>query len=194
MAIRKDKTGRRFGRLLVIELAEKRGHQHYWLCLCDCGREVVVGTCNLATGHTRSCGCLRTRHGQAPNAKRTPTYNSWQNMLQRTTNPKAPVWKWYGGRGITLEDPRWREFDSFYADMGERPDGMTLERVNNERGYCKANCTWATRAEQAQNRRQTTKTHCLRGHARVPSNLTLNSSCKKCGQERARAWRTAVAA
>lgn len=74
-------------------------------------------------------------------------------MVQRTTNPRSTKYKDYGGRGIRIEDARWRKFENFYADMGNRPQGLTLERVDNDRGYCKQNCKWATRKEQMRNRR-----------------------------------------
>jgi len=82
----------------------------------------------------------------------TPTYNSWANMLQRCSNPSNNSYKDYGGRGIKVCE-RWKNFSNFFADMGERPQGMTLERRNNNKGYYKNNCKWATQMEQNNNSR-----------------------------------------
>jgi hypothetical protein len=94
---------------------------------------------------------INTRHGQARDGKRTPTYLSWQNMRQRCNNPNVPRWANYGGRGITV-CARWNSFESFLADMGERPEGKTLDRVDNDGNYEPGNCRWATSAEQMGNR------------------------------------------
>jgi hypothetical protein len=148
-----DITGHRFGRLVAISHISFQG----WLCRCDCGNETIVQGPNLRNGNSKSCGCLRvelaisraTKHGHA---KKTATYSSWQAMIKRCTNPNTWSWKHYGGRGITVCD-RWRySFENFLADMGEKPEGLTLDRINNELGYSPENCRWATPAEQFRNR------------------------------------------
>jgi hypothetical protein len=129
------------------------------LCRCACGAEVHKPAAHVRNGIVRTCGHPRVgelnpnfRHGAAT----TSTYSIWAQMVQRTTNPAHPRWQSYGGRGIDL-DPRWRDFGAFLADMGERPDGLTLERVDNDRGYWPDNCRWATYAEQRHNRRDTVR-------------------------------------
>lgn len=153
-------VGQRYGRLLVLARARSivRGKRLriVWQCACDCGSTRDVVGCELRRGSTRSCGCLHleglldrsTTHGRTG----TPTYKSWAGLVQRCTNNANPDWAHYGGRGITLA-ARWRQFSNFLADMGERPPGTTIERVDNDRGYEPDNCVWGTRAQQALNRR-----------------------------------------
>ena len=150
-----DMTGQRIGRWTVIAPAMHRK----WLCICDCGNKREVQGAALRRGATSSCGCWKaeklTRHGHArKNGHRTPTYQCWYAMIQRTTNPNVKQFKDYGGRGIAVCD-EWRDFANFLADMGERPEGMSLDRINNDGGYSKSNCRWASRKEQQLNQRRT---------------------------------------
>jgi len=153
MSKRLDLGGQKFGRLTVINFAEIRKKRTYWNCKCDCGNTVVVKGDNLKKGNTQSCGCFKkeihTKHGKWL----TPEYRAWQHMIQRCTNKKDKFYKDYGERGITVCD-EWRSFVNFYTDMGERPKGMSLERKNNNEGYNKENCVWATMQEQQNNTRQ----------------------------------------
>lgn len=152
-----DLTGSKFGRLLVLsESSERRNRESCWICLCECGNEFVTSGCSLRNGGTKSCGCLRSEHSRTVNIrhgkKHTRVYRIWTGMWNRCRNPNAKDFARYGGSGITV-CKRWQTFENFLSDMGEPCSGLTIERKENSKGYCKSNCVWATRTEQARNRK-----------------------------------------
>lgn len=157
-----DMTGRKYGRLTVVSKSGRTDDGKItWLCLCDCGGSAVVCGQRLRSGGTRSCGCIhhemlvktKSTHRHTANGRFSRTYNTWAGMLTRCTNPKTACYSRYGARGITVCE-EWKVFDNFLRDMGERPEGKTLDRINNCLGYSKENCRWATAAEQGRNNRR----------------------------------------
>lgn len=152
--------GQRFTRLVVLSLHAKGQKMPRkiatWLCRCDCGQTTLATAINLKTGNTKSCGCLRRTqrltHGQSTGKNKTGAYESWSAMIDRCHNPNCRGYKNYGGRGIAVCDA-WRKFENFFADMGPRPPGFSIERADNDRGYDPANCSWIPRADQVKNQR-----------------------------------------
>lgn len=195
-----DRTGSRFGRLTIITRASNgSGGRTRWLCRCDCGNELAVISSSLTRGNTVSCGCYhsertaeenakRIRHGHARSAggnkrETSPEYRTWKAMKERCSNPAAPNYRLYGGRGIKVCD-RWigaDGFNNFFADMGMRLKGQTIDRINVNADYTPQNCRWASASEQAKNRRATAslvdarKANLARGRKYWPRKNTENT-------------------
>jgi|ERR1700722_2476405 len=154
--------GQKFNKLMVIELTDKKTfRQRVWKCVCDCGSFAYITSHQLNKSIKTDCGCgnserisaAHVRHGHCKNKSSTTTYVSWQNMRARCLDSTNEHFNDYGGRGISICE-RWVcSFDNFLADMGERPKGMTLDRVITEGDYTPTNCRWATAKQQARNRR-----------------------------------------
>jgi len=148
-----DLTGQKFGRWTVISKArlDKYGSS-MWLCQCECGTKEIVRRYDLRRGLTKSCGCLRKELLITHGMTNTTIYAVWKSMRRRCNKPNDPGYKNYGGRGITI-CRRWDKFENFYADMGDKPKGLSIERVDNYGNYEPSNCKWATREEQDRNKR-----------------------------------------
>lgn len=190
--------GQRFSRWLVMREAPLKRRSRRVLCKCDCGAESIVRVSDLNSGWSSSCGCLgreksaetNRRHGGASRSE----YRIWAAMRQRCGNPKNQAYRYYGGRGIKV-CKRWAsDFVNFYADMGARPKGLTIERIDNSRGYSPDNCKWVSRKEQTRNTRWNRQikykgeTHCL-----VEWTELLQIPYKRTSSRLARGWDVARA-
>ena len=155
----KDETGNRYGRLEVLSYhsrSEGKARHPRFLCKCDCGNEVVVLGTNLRRNHTTSCGCFhkestseaKKTHGM----RNTPTYKSWCSMKERCLNSNSKLYEGYGTDGIKIHQPWIDSFETFLEDMGVRPEGTSLDRIDPHKDYTPCNCRWADSSNQAFNK------------------------------------------
>jgi hypothetical protein len=191
-----DAIGERYERFVIIGEAppyvqpSTGARQRQWLCRCDCGTIKIVPQRGLRDGTTKSCGCYgkeRSKnqivHGHARSRggdKPTPTFNAWRTMLQRCTNPNEGQWENYGKRGIKVCDA-WLQFENFLADMGEKPEGTSLDRIDVNGNYEPSNCRWANPKQQSLNKRCTVRVT-YQGRE-----MTLMEACEIAGTQYTRA-------
>ena len=175
MGIVKDISGQRFGNLVAVKRTGKMdsGRHSIWLCKCDCGTEFEVSINNLSSGNTTSCGCIRKlsngvnsiKHGKS----NTRLYRIWHCMRNRCNNSKNPKHTVYFDRNITVCDEWLNDFRAFYdwSMANGYSDKLTIDRIDNDKGYNPDNCRWATQKEQQRNKRNNHnityngETHCL---------------------------------
>lgn len=183
-----DITGQRYGYLKVVEFSHILSGHAYWKCLCDCGNSIIVRGSHLKSNHTFSCGCKRGNHTHAES--KTRLYNIWNNMRERCSNVKNPQYKDYGARGISVCDD-WCSFELFrvWALSSGYSENLTIDRIENDKGYYPENCRWATSIQQANNTRKTRlityngETHSVSEWARILNikQSTLNMRLNKYG-------------
>ena len=160
----KDITGQMFGRATALHPCGIKGHRLLWNCKCSCGQTFVASGVDLRSGNTKSCGCYAkdrtsqasTTHGVSRSGALTGAYRSWRSMRQRCDDPGATSYGRYGARGISYCES-WRIFENFLADMGDRPNGHSLERIDPNGNYEPSNCKWVPHEKQAENTRHTVR-------------------------------------
>lgn len=160
--MRNDKTGKRYGRWLVVALAghtDKSPHRSLWLCRCECGNERVLNSATLSDGASNSCGCLQkeavSRANTTHGGSYSRLYKQWTSMKGRCQNPNDKQYSLYGGRGIFVCQEWIDSFDVFAKYVGEKPKGKSLDRIDNNDGYRPGNVRWATSSQQLANTRRT---------------------------------------
>lgn len=155
-----DLVGQVFGELTVVShagVSSNKRPKHQWLCQCSCGNQHVTVGENLRNGNSKSCGCRggKWKHGHCKTVNGltdSPTYMTWAAMKNRCTRQSHTAFERYGAKGVSVCSEWLNSFDTFLKDMGERPSGHTLDRIDNNQGYSKDNCRWATSRQQYENK------------------------------------------
>ena len=181
-----DLTGKQFGKWIVLKRGPNtKGGWIQWICRCECGTIKPVTRSSLRSGRSKGCpNCCTTfiKHGHS----RSLTYKVWDSMIQRCTNKNFSFYQHYGGRGITVCQ-EWKEnFINFFNDMGEKPKKLSLDRIDNNKGYFKENCRWVTMKTQNRNRRDSVKIgeiyHSWKLLKRFDDPYKSQFQCIKCGK------------
>jgi len=164
--------GKRYGKWKVLEFTGMHKGLQQFKVRCSCGFERIHSASDLRLKRSTQCMVCHNRAISLKNVKhgmhKSKLYKVWSAMLARCNNPNSTSYKWYGARGIKV-CKSWEKFANFYKDMGDQPKGLTLDRINNNKGYCKSNCRWVTHQENCQNRRKK--------YERTRKNRTTVKSC-----------------
>ena len=181
-----SRVGETYGQLKILSVSRAPGARDtYAKCLCDCGNNAKIRVASLANGHAKSCGCAQPKAASKANSKhgkyKDKIYCAWEGMIQRCTNKRNISYKNYGARGIDACN-RWQIFENFYSDMGDVPEGLSLDRINNDSGYSKENCRWATQRQQKMNTRiRVDNTSGARGVAKIDGRFRVSVCGKHIG-------------
>ena len=171
----KDMTNKKFGRLTAKNYSHTGIGGAFWLFQCDCGTEKIINGSTVRLGKVVSCGCyakeIKSKMMKTHGMSKTRTYNIWVGIKQRCLNPKDTGYENYGGKGITISE-EWLDFTNFLKDMGEAPNQLTIERINNLGNNSKDNCIWASRSIQNINKGYINKTT---GIKNISFNKKINS-------------------
>jgi hypothetical protein len=167
-------VGQRFGRLVVLGVA--RHHQNQWALQCDCGSVATKPYSDLVAGRVKSCGCLKAERRTQAGASSHALYPTWSNMIARCYDEKSVSYQLYGAKGVRVAQPWLNSCAQFISDMGPRPRGASLDRIDPDKDYGPGNCRWASPLEQANNKRNT---------VRLSTGAAISDYCREHGLNKA---------